>query len=97
MKRWFLILLAGCAIEDQLSQIRPGANYILHSGNYEGIEWVDKSQTKPTAQELAQAETDCQALISQKFTVKQQAITDAKNTGKTTNERLDALIKAVGF
>lgn len=97
MKHWLLILLAGCAIEDQINLIRPGATYIIHAGNYEGIEWTDKSQTKPTPLEIDQAASDCQVLISQKASVKDQAVLDAKNKGKPTDERLDALIKAIGL
>lgn len=52
-----------CSIESQIDSIRPGAKYIIHSGDYAGIEWLDESQTKPTPQEMDQALADCQAQI----------------------------------
>lgn len=32
--------------------IRPGATWILRGKTYEGLEWLDQIQTKPTAEEL---------------------------------------------
>jgi hypothetical protein len=32
--------------------LRPGANWILRGEEYEGLEWLDENQTKPTKQEL---------------------------------------------
>lgn len=32
--------------------LRPGANWILRGEEYEGLEWLDETQTKPTKQEL---------------------------------------------
>lgn len=95
MKKILWILVLSCAIEDQIDLIRPGASYIIHSGDYAGIEWVDKSQIKPTPLEMDQSLNSCQAAATQKLSVTQQAVLDAKNQGKTTDERLNALVRAV--
>lgn len=35
-----------------LLSIRPGAQWILNGDTYEGLEWLDQSQTKPTLEEI---------------------------------------------
>ncbi len=35
-----------------LYAIRPGADYVLRGDAYEGLEWRDQSQSKPTEQEI---------------------------------------------
>ena len=39
-------------IGDALSALRPNCEYMLDGENYSGITWLDKSQTKPTQEEL---------------------------------------------
>jgi len=33
---------------------RPGAEYVLRGTSYDGLEWLDKTQTKPTEEEVNQ-------------------------------------------
>lgn len=39
-------------IVDKLIEIRPGAHWALHGITYDGLEWLDDAQVKPTAEEL---------------------------------------------
>jgi hypothetical protein len=42
-------------ITKALADIRPGAEWALTGDSYEGLEWLDTSQTKPTLAEITQA------------------------------------------
>ena len=35
-----------------ISSLRPGANWNLNGDLYEGLEWLDQAQTKPTEAEI---------------------------------------------
>lgn len=35
-----------------INAVRPGAEWVLRSETYDGLEWHDAAQTKPTAKEL---------------------------------------------
>lgn len=39
-------------IDKALFSLRPNASWILKGDSYEGIEWLDQSQTKPTEAEV---------------------------------------------
>ena len=39
-------------ISDALLQLKPGAEWSVHGNTYEGINWLDKTQTKPTEDEV---------------------------------------------
>lgn len=96
MKR-LLILFIVCSIENQINSIRPNANYVIHSGDYAGIEWLDKVQIKPTPAEMDAAESACHAQNALTDAPKLQAITDAKNVILTPTQRIDALTKILGL
>jgi len=36
----------------KIDEIRPGAQWNLRGMSYDGLEWLDIIQTKPTAEEL---------------------------------------------
>jgi hypothetical protein len=42
-------------ITKALADIRPGAQWALTGDTYEGLEWLDTIQSKPTLQEITQA------------------------------------------
>lgn len=42
-------------IESAIATLRPGANWTLRGGIYDGLEWQDAQQTKPTEVEVADA------------------------------------------
>jgi hypothetical protein len=35
-----------------LKKLRPGAEWLLNGTTYEGLKWMDTTQTKPTEQEI---------------------------------------------
>ena len=39
-------------IAKALTSLRPGAQWVLRGDTYEGLEWLDQVQTKPTAEEI---------------------------------------------
>ena len=39
-------------ISDALLQLKPGAEWSVSGNTYEGINWLDKTQTKPTEDEV---------------------------------------------
>ena len=39
-------------ISDALLQLKPGAEWSVNGNTYEGINWLDKIQTKPTEDEV---------------------------------------------
>ena len=39
-------------ISDALLQLKPGAEWAVNGNTYEGINWLDKTQTKPTEDEV---------------------------------------------
>ncbi|EMF8795586.1 hypothetical protein V4U36_000656 [Pseudomonas aeruginosa] len=58
-------------IVDALARLRPGAAFILVGDSYEGLDWLDKEQSKPSedevAQELALMEVELQATEYQRL------------------------------
>lgn len=52
-------------ITQAIKNLRPNASFIVNGGTYAGIEWLDKSQTKPTEAEVmaevARLQTDYDA------------------------------------
>ena len=39
-------------IPDALQALRPGAEWVLRGNEYDGLEWLDTKQTKPTEEEI---------------------------------------------
>lgn len=39
-------------IDLAILNLRPGAQWILNGDNYEGLQWLDENQTKPTIEEI---------------------------------------------
>ena len=39
-------------IPDALQALRPGAQWVLRGDSYDGLEWLDEVQTKPTEEEV---------------------------------------------
>ena len=40
------------SVANALASLRPGAAWTLRGNSYDGLEWVDANQTKPTEQEV---------------------------------------------
>jgi hypothetical protein len=41
-------------IVEALHSLRPGAQWALNGNTYDGLNWLDENQTKPTEDEIAQ-------------------------------------------
>ena len=39
-------------IPEALQSLRPAANWALNGGTYEGLQWLDETQTQPTKAEV---------------------------------------------
>ena len=46
-------------IVSALLALKPGAEWTIRGDNYSDLEWLDKSQTKPTEDEVNTKVTDC--------------------------------------
>lgn len=89
-----LNVMVVCTIAQAIQTLRPGEMWTLQGSDYSGIQWQDKTK-KPSQAEVTQAIADCVAQESAAKAQKDQAILDAKDTTKTTQARLDAIIKAI--
>ena len=52
--------MSNIRITDALQVLRPNSEYSITGNNYSGINWLDKSQTKPTEEELNNKITELQ-------------------------------------
>lgn len=84
-----------CGITEALSDIKPGAQWVMNGELYSGLEWLDKNQSKPTNKEVQDGVAACELRRLQDEALKRQAILDVQNTTKTDQERIDALIKVI--
>lgn len=98
MKSIFVVVLlsgiasADCGVSDALLSARPGAQWVLKGSDYSGLQWLDKSQSQPSLQEVNAAISLCQ---TSKVSKKTQASADSTiiaNPQSTTDQRLNALI-----
>ena len=39
-------------ITDALLELKPGSMWVLNGNNYSNLEWLDKTETKPTEEEI---------------------------------------------
>lgn len=100
MKTLFILLiptfcLCDCELRDALVAVRPLAEWSLRGEDYAGLKWIDKSQTKPSEAEINTAISNCRAQAAIDKQQREQAVIDARNSSKSTQERIDALIKAI--
>lgn len=91
------LVLADCGIGDALLTLRPRAEWNLRGETYEGLEWLDRSQTKPTSKEVSDAMTACEQQRTSDDSARAQAKFDLNSTAKTDTERLNALITYMGL
>lgn len=92
MTHKIIYLLILCTIVDAIQSVRPGAEWSLNGNTYAGINWIDKTQTKPLPSEIIQAVTDCQTQQVSRKAQKVQARLDVKNVVLTQAQRLQALL-----
>lgn len=79
-----------------LHSIRPGASWTISNQDIATLIWDDPSP-KPTKSEVDTAISTCQSNQVAKKVETDQAAIDMTNKTKTTDERLDALIKVLGL
>lgn len=81
-----------CEIGDVLITLRPGAEWNVRSDKYDGIEWLDKTQTKPTEDDIIQARNNCRLQESARKTAKDSARYVLKTSTATAMQKVNALI-----
>lgn len=79
-------------IAKALTSLRPGAQWVLRGDSYEGLEWLDQEQTKPTEAEIT-AET---ARLQAEWTATQYQ-RDRAPLYPSLGDQLDALFHAGVF
>lgn len=79
-------------IAKALTTLRPGAQWVLRGDTYEGLEWLDQVQTKPTAEEIT-AEV---ARLQAEWTATQYQ-RDRAPAYPSIGDQLDALFHAGAF
>lgn len=99
MKTCFAYLLlvqavtAPCTMGDAIALIRPGAEWVLTGETYQGLNWLDKRQLKPTSTEVDLSRQNCLAQKELINLEKQQAKIIATDQLRTDAERINALTK----
>jgi hypothetical protein len=73
-------------IGDALQSLKSGAEWILRGDNYEGLEWLDKTQTPPTKEEV-----EAEIARLQKEWEQTQYQRDRKQEYPSIEEQLDLL------
>ena len=64
-----------CSVEGIFNALRPGASYIVHAGDYDGVEWTDPVQAKPSLEEFNLSLAACiQATIPTPEQQRQEAL-----------------------
>jgi hypothetical protein len=81
-----------CDMPHVLLQIRPGAAWTLDGDSYKGLKWLDKTQKKPTNDEIKKAKQQCVIDDSARETLKTRARLDLKNPSISTDKKVQDLI-----
>lgn len=91
------VSFAECDVANALTTLRPKAEWNLKGNVYEGIEWLDKVQIKPTEKEVQISIDSCKTAEDSATKQKEQALIDMNTKTKTDAERIDALIRYLGL
>lgn len=86
------IAFADCSVGDVLVTLRPGAQWNLRGETYNGLEWLDQSQPKPTQTEVAIATTTCAANKIARDASKIAARATLNNPASPDRIRIDAIV-----
>lgn len=84
--------LVVCTIATALQTIRPGAQWTVTDESYSTLSWVDKSQAKPTENEVSAAIQGCKTADTSRLAVKAQAKLDVKSAASTQAQKMQALL-----
>lgn len=81
-----------CEISDVLQVIRPKAVWTLRGGKYQGLQWLDAQQAKPTQAEIDAGTTQCQSDAVARQAAKAQAKLDVNNPQASPQQRINAIV-----
>jgi len=96
----FQMLLLLCTISEVLPTIRPGAQWSLSGDQYEGLQWLDKAQSKPIKSEVDTAIVSClqtDSLSKLQIADDKFQITVSTNTATQKLQSLIDLLKQKGL
>jgi hypothetical protein len=97
----FLLFVPGLSfgsVEEQcrtakiLTQIRPGAEWVMQADSMDKLKWIDKNQKKPSKSEVEKARKACIAEETEREQRKKQARVDVKNAAVPADRKVEALI-----
>ncbi len=91
MKR-FLSVLFICTIVEALQNIRPGAEWSLRGDDYADLNWLDKTQTKPTRTQITTAIADCKTDEAAREISKRTARVIVRTSTATVTQKVNALL-----
>ena len=96
MRKWANILIA-CTISSVLPELRPGALWSMQGETYEGIVWLDQTQTKPTQLQIVNARAACVAAELERAQRKAEARLTLKSSKGTAAQKIAALTLLLDF
>jgi hypothetical protein len=81
-----------CTTAQVLTQIRPGAGWVMQADSLDKLKWLDKKQKKPSKAEVEKAKQACLADATIREMRKTQARLEVKNPGTPTDKKVEDLI-----
>jgi len=81
-----------CSTAKVLTQIRPGAAWVMQGDSVKQLKWLDKKQSKPSATEVDKAKQACVAENTARNTQKAKARLEIKDPSTSTDKKLNDLI-----
>jgi hypothetical protein len=103
--RWWLFMLLPClsygasngptdrcSTARVLTQIRPGATWVITGDSMNGIKWLDTKQKKPSAAEVEKAKAACISDLAARNALKTQARLEVKNPNTPLEKKVNDLI-----
>jgi hypothetical protein len=84
--------LADCTTADAIGQLRPGAIWTLRGDTYDGLQWQDTSQTKPTRTQVENMLATCTVASLNREAAKRAARFNVKLSTATQAQKISALI-----
>ena len=81
-----------CTFNETIQSIRPGAQWALRGNTYEGLEWLDTQQAKPTRAEITTAYAACNQALLAREDAKRKARYTVKLSTATPTQQVNAVI-----
>ncbi len=86
------LLIADCTVEDAISELRPGAAWTIQDSDISKIQWLDQTQSRPTAKELSDTLRDCSSRKITRNNLKTASRAILKNPASSDAAKINALI-----